>query len=161
MWVGGKWIEAEVWAPTGGNAGEGAARCQDPGPCRQPSSAGAGMLIRLSPHQVRDGEEGQGQGRGRHADDGFSPSRPSYPQTPRVSSTPSPSNQRGPPSSGSSRSCWERAPGRASWRYPGSRSPRGWSPGGTNAERWDRPPESRYPTLFPPFRLHLPAPLSF
>ncbi|KAM9732518.1 uncharacterized protein ACBT57_016795 [Dama dama] len=124
-----------------GDAGEGAERFQDPEPCRQHSDPGPGMLINLFLRQVLDGQEGQVQGSGRWSPARFSPSRPSNPQARRVSTTPSSSNQRCSPSSGSSSSRRARAPGRANGGHPGSRSPGGYSPGGTNEERWDGPPE--------------------
>ena len=148
-WVGGrKWILTEIWAPMGGDAG-GAERCQDPEPCTQHSGPGPGMLINLFLREVLDGQEGQVQGSGRRSPARFSPSRPSDPQVRRVSTTPSSSNQRGSPSSGSSSRRRARAPGRENWGHPGNRSPGGYSPVGTNAERWDGPPEPRYFSLFP------------
>ncbi|KAI4583923.1 hypothetical protein MJG53_007202 [Ovis ammon polii x Ovis aries] len=101
------------------------------------------MLINLFLREVLDGQEGQVQGSGRRSPARFSPSRPSDPQVRRVSTTPSSSNQRGSPSSGSSSRRRARAPGRENWGHPGNRSPGGYSPVGTNAERWDRPPEPR------------------
>ncbi|XP_012584924.1 PREDICTED: uncharacterized protein LOC101631447 isoform X2 [Condylura cristata] len=99
------------------------------------------MLTCLCPRQVRHGQEGQAYGRGRCADAGLSPTRPSEPQAARASSTPAPSNQRGPPSPGSRESCGERASGRGGGGHQGSGCPRGCFPGAATSGRWDRSPE--------------------
>lgn len=160
-WVlgGREWMEAEVCVSVGGDAGGGASRCQNPGSCRLHNGPRSGTL---SFHQVRDGQERQGQSRGCCADYGFSPSGPSEnPQTHSVPSTPSPSSSHSPQSSGSGGGCGARAPGRASSRQPASRS--FWSSFrcGTRAEHRDQPQQPRYLSLFLRVRSHLPVPLSF
>lgn len=139
-WVGGrKWIQAENWAPMGGDAG-GAERCQDPEPCRQHSGPGPGMLINLFLREVLDGQEGQVQGKGPPVACPLLAPLPAFRSpSPQGLHDPLSSNQRGSPSSGSSSRRRARAPGRENWGHPGNRSPEVTPWAGTNAERWDRP----------------------
>ncbi|KAF6094937.1 hypothetical protein HJG60_012000 [Phyllostomus discolor] len=95
--------------------------------------------------EVRDGQEGQGQGRGSCADRGFSLSGSSEnPQTSRVCSAPSPSNPHSLPSSWS---CGASAPSRTVRGHSDSHPPGSYSSSGSHAERWGR---SQKPSLQAP-----------